>query len=231
MKLGRWIRRRRRTSDEAAFDSACVSLTTQVPRPTERRADPRVVPLLPAAKLVREGGESLCRIHNMSAGGLLAELAEDDAPPEPGEIVVVELRSDRRLTAGVAWVRGQNIGLRFAAEVDLRTIFSGVRPRIGYRPRPPRLDLRCTATVRIDGVYHKVEVQDISAGGMKVALTGKDLAGKEAVVTVENLPPVRGEVRWRANGMAGIAFDRMLSFDELARWLGKRIEVASVLGR
>ena len=231
MKLGRWIRRRRRISDEAAFDSACVSLTTQVPRPTERRADPRVVPLLPAAKLVRDGGESLCRIHNMSAGGLLAELSDGDVPPEPGEILVIELRSDRRMTAGVAWVRGRNVGLRFAAEVDLRTIFSGVRPRIGYRPRPPRLELNCTATVRIGGVYHKVEVRDISGGGMKVALGGKDLAGKKAVVTVEHLPPVRGEVRWQTGGMAGIAFDQMLSFDELALWLGKRIEVASVLGR
>lgn len=231
MNLGRWIRRKRRTSDEAAFESAHVSLTTQVPRPTERRADPRVLPLLPIAKLIRGNMESPCRVRNMSAGGLMAELADGDSPPEAGEIVIVELRSDRRMTAEVAWVRERNVGLRFTAEVDLRTVFSGVRPRIGYRPRPPRLDLRCTATVRIGGVYHKVEVRDISAGGMKVALSGKDLVGKQAVVTVEHLPPVRGEVRWHADGMAGIAFDRMLTFDELALWLGKRIEVASVLGR
>jgi hypothetical protein len=228
MTLSDWIKRRRGGVDDAvAFDTALFSLTTQVPRPTERRADPRALPFLPVAKLVRASGDSLCRIRNISAGGLMAEVTE---ALDAEEAVTIEIHSGRRIPANVAWIRDANAGFRFAAEVDIRTVFSGERPRIGYRPRPPRLDLGCKATVRIGRVFHEVAVQDISAGGMKVALAASGIAGKKVVVTIEHLPPVKGSVRWWKDGMAGIAFDRMLPFEELTGWLGKRIDVASVRG-
>src|SRR3546814_2045859 len=86
--------------------------------------------------------------------------------------------------------------------------------------------MRCGASVRLGKLYHKVEVRDISQGGVKVRINDWTCVGKPAVVTVENLRPVKGIIRWYREGHAGIIFDKPLSFQELAEWLGKRVEVA-----
>ncbi|WP_106639921.1 PilZ domain-containing protein [Allosphingosinicella vermicomposti] len=230
MTLGDWIKRamgRGAGEDELSFETACVQLTTQIPRPTDRRADPRVLPFLPIARLERAMGESLCRIRNISAGGMMAQCAD---PLEADEAVTIEVHSDRRIPARVAWIREGNAGFRFDAAVDVRTIFSSGRPRIGYRPRPPRMEISCAATIRIAGIFHHVTIEDISAGGMKVALPKRVRDGTPVIVTVDHLKPVRGRIRWWKDGIAGIAFDRMLPFEDLILWLGKRIEIASVMG-
>ncbi len=35
-------------------------------------------------------------------------------------------------------------------------------------------------------------------------------------------------MRWYKSGFAGIVFDKPLGFEELAEWMGKRLEVASL---
>ena len=45
---------------------------------------------------------------------------------------------------------------------------------------------------------------------------------------VESLRPIKGEVRWYSDRRAGIVFDQALDFDELAEWVGKRLELASL---
>lgn len=227
MGISAWIRKRQRgnADDMVAFGTALVSLTTQVPRPTERRADPRVLPFLPIARIEHAGGAELCRIRNISAGGLMAEAV---TTPSAGAAVTIEIDSGCRLPGTVAWIREDNVGIRFDSRVDLRALFSGERPRIGYRPRPPRLDMKCRATVRLGGVYHHVDVEDVSAGGIKLRLSLAKAAGRKAVVAIEGMTPVRGQVRWSKDGMTGIAFDRMIPFEELVRWMAKRIDVAAV---
>jgi hypothetical protein len=79
-----------------------------------------------------------------------------------------------------------------------------------------------------EGLYHQVEVQNISLGGIKVFLPMKECAGKDVLVTVESLRAIKGTIRWAKDGMMGIVFHQPLSFEELAEWLGKRIEVASL---
>lgn len=228
MKLGDWIKRAWRRppeDDDLSFETACFLLTTQVPRPTERRADPRVLPFLPLARLERVAGASLCRIRNISAGGMMAELSE---PVDADEAIIIEIHSHRRIPARVAWIRGANAGFRFDETVDLRTIFSNGRPRIGYRPRPPRMEMSCPATLRIAGLFHHVDIRDISAGGIKVALATRVAEGTPVIVAVDHLRPVRGRIRWWTDGIAGVAFEQMLPFEDLILWLGKRIEIASV---
>ncbi|HEV2748186.1 MAG TPA: PilZ domain-containing protein [Allosphingosinicella sp.] len=212
--------------DELAFESATFSLSTEVPRPSDRRADDRIAPVLPLAKLVAEDWQDLCRIRNISAGGLMAE-AMGAAPPGEARIFI-EFDSSRRVPGRVVWVRDTLFGVKFDETVDVRELLAGPRPRGGYAPRPPRLDVTCGATVKIGNLYHKVEVNDISQGGMRVALGDWQCVGKPAVVTIESLRPVKGIVRWYRQGHAGIVFEKPLSFEELAEWLGKRVDVASL---
>ncbi len=211
-------------SADAAFESTTVSLSTAVPRPAERRSDERVSAMLRVGKLSSGAGDQLIRIRNLSAGGVAAIVGH---APAPGEQVELEL-SSQRIPSSVVWVRDDLVGLKFNANVDLGELLAGRKPRHGFRPRPPRLEIRCKASVKIGKVYYTVDVHDISLSGMKVEPIEEYCVGKPVVVVVESLKPIRGEVRWYSERKAGIVFDSPLDFDELAEWVGKRLELASL---
>lgn len=216
--------RRPADGDAAAFGSTTVSLSLAVPRPPERRLEERVLPTLRVAKLDSPAGEQLIRIRNLSAGGLMADCSR--CPPV-GTDVKVEFNS-QAIPASVVWIREGLIGLKFDQSLDLGELLAGRKPRHGFRPRPPRLEVGCNASVKLGKLYYKVEVHDISLGGMKVGPIDEYCIGAKVVVVVESLRPIKGEVRWYSDRRAGIVFDRELSFDELAEWVGKRVELAAL---
>ena len=212
-------------SSDAAFESTTVSLSTAVPRPAERRSDERLSAMLRVGKLTdAAGNEQLIKVKNLSAGGVMAIVTK---VPEVGEQVSVEL-SSQRIPSSVVWIRDESVGLKFDQNVDLGELLAGRKPRHGFRPRPPRLDIPCKASVRVGKTYYTVDVHDISLGGIKVEPIEEYCVGKKVVVVVESLRPVKGEVRWYSDRRAGIVFERPLEFEELAEWVGKRLELASL---
>ncbi|MES2137771.1 MAG: PilZ domain-containing protein [Pseudomonadota bacterium] len=212
-------------SADAAFESTTVSLSTAVPRPAERRDDERVSAMLRVAKLTNAAGEQqLIKVKNMSAGGVMAIVRHT---PEVGENVFLDL-SSQNIPASVVWTRDELAGLKFDSDVDLGELLAGRKPRHGFRARPPRLEIACKASVRVGKVYYTVDVHDISLAGMKVEPIDEYCVGKKVVVVVESLRPVKGEVRWYSDRLAGIVFDKALDFDELSEWVGKRLELASL---
>jgi hypothetical protein len=212
-------------SSDAAFESTTVSLSTNVPRPAERRNDERLSSMLRVGKMTdSSGSEQLIKVKNMSAGGVMAIVTR---APAVGEHVEVEL-SSQRIPSSVVWTREDMVGLKFDQNVDLGELLAGRKPRHGFRPRPPRLDIPCKASVRVGKTYYTVDVHDISLGGIKVEPIEEYCVGKQVVVVVESLRPVKGEVRWYSDRRAGIVFERPLEFEELAEWVGKRLELASL---
>ena len=226
--FGTLIRRKPMRSlgqQDEAFDSTSFSLSTAVPRPEERRDDPRNLATLRVAKLSQaDGHEQLIRVRNVSAGGLMAELGYSLSV---GEQVAVEL-SAQKIPATVVWTREGTVGLKFDQNVDLGELLAGRKPRHGLRARPPRLEVDCTATLKLSKTYYTVDVHDISLGGLKVEPIEEYCLGKPVVVVVESLRPIRGEVRWFSERRAGIVFDKALKFEELAEWIGKRLELAAL---
>ena len=225
--FGALIRRKPARSfgqDEAAFDSTTFSLTTAVPRPIERREADRMPALLRVAKLIGEGGEQLIRVRNMSAGGLSAEHGQRLTV---GDICSLEIGT-QKIPSTVGWKREGMCGLKFDQSVDLGELLAGRKPRHGFRPRPPRLEVKCKASLRLGKTYYTVDVHDLSLGGIKVEPIEEYCLGKQVVVIVESLRPVKGEVRWFSDRRAGIVFDEPLKFEELAEWMGKRLEMASL---
>ena len=210
--------------EDGSFDSTTFSLSTAVPRPSERRSDERIAPMLRVAKLEGPSGVQLIRVRNVSAGGLMAEIGQ---PVSVGDIVTVEL-SSQKIPGAVVWIRDGTVGVKFDQNIDLRELLAGRKPRHGFRARPPRLDVSCKASLRVDKTYYTVDVHDISLGGMKVEPIEEYCLGKKVVVVVESLRPIRGEVRWYSDRKAGIVFDDALSFEDLAEWVGKRLELASL---
>ena len=227
--FGSLIRRKKgrpaATSDDGAFDSTTFTLSTAVPRPSERRGDDRVMAMLRVAKLSEASGrEQLIRVRNVSAGGLMAEVG---FAVEVGAEVSIEL-SSQKVPSTVVWTREGTAGFKFEQNIDLGELLAGRKPRHGFRPRPPRLEVQCKANVKVDGKYFTVDVHDISLGGLKVEPIDDYCLGKPVIVVVESLRPVRGEVRWFADRKAGIVFDEPIKFEELAEWVGKRLEMATL---
>src|SRR5438270_4927071 len=212
-------------SSDAAFDSTTVSLSTAVPRPIERRGDERLSAMLRVGKLTdASGNEQLIKITNLSAGGVMGIVTK---APSVGDQVAIELSSER-IPASVVWIRADTAGFKFEQNIDLGELLAGRKPRHGFRPRPPRLEIPCKASVRLGKTYYTVDVHDISLGGIKVEPIEEYCVGKKVIVVVESLRPVKGEVRWYSDRVAGIVFDRALEFDELTEWVGKRLELASL---
>jgi PilZ domain-containing protein len=210
---------------DLTFDSTSFSLSTAVPRPEERRDDERVPAMLRVGKLIDAAGEQqLMRVKNMSAGGVMALVTR---MPAVGDAVQVEL-SSQKIPATVAWTREDVVGVKFDQNVDLGELLAGRKPRLGFRARPPRLEIACKASVRVGKLYYSVDVHDISLGGMKVEPIEEYCIGKKVIVVVESLRPIKGEVRWYSERRAGIVFDKPLDFEELAEWVGKRLELASL---
>ena len=143
------------------------------------------------------------------------------------ELVSVEL-SSQKIPSTVVWIRDGMAGIKFDQNVDLGELLAGRKPRHGFRPRPPRLQVGCKASIRVGKVYYTVDVHDISLGGMKVEPIEERCLDKDVIVVVESLRPVRGNVRWYSDRKAGIVFKEPLDFDELAEWVGKRLELASL---
>jgi hypothetical protein len=213
------------SSSDAAFESTTVSLSTTVPRPAERRADERLSAMLRVGKLSQaDGHDQLIKVKNLSAGGVMAIVSR---PPAVGEQVHIEL-SSQRIPATVVWTREEMAGFKFDQNVDLGELLAGRKPRHGFRPRPPRLEIPCKASVRVGKTYYTVDVHDISLGGIKVEPIAEYCVGKKVLVVVESLRPAKGEVRWYSDRRAGIVFDQPLDFDELSEWVGKRLELASL---
>ena len=225
--FGSLIRRKPATSfgdDQSAFESTTFSLTTAVPRPAERRTDERVPSALSIIKLTTATGDQLARLRNMSAGGLMAEVGH---PLEIGAAVEVDVHS-QKVPSTVVWTREGTVGIKFDQTVDLGELLAGRKPRHGFRPRPPRLEVNCKASLRVGKTYYTCDVHDISLAGLKVEPIEEYCLGKKVVVVVESLRPVQGEVRWFSERKAGIVFDQPLKFEELAEWVGKRLELASL---
>ncbi|MFL6782642.1 MAG: PilZ domain-containing protein [Sphingomicrobium sp.] len=203
-----------------------MSLSTHVPRPDESRSDDRLAAMLRVGKFINAAGEQqLIKVKNMSAGGLAGIVGH--GAPQVGERIHVEV-SSQKIPSSVVWIRDGLIGIKFDQNVDLGELLAGRKPRHGFRARPPRLEIRCKASVRVGKIYYTVDVHDISLGGMKVEPIEEYCVGKPVVVVVESLKPVKGEVRWYSDRRAGIVFDQPLDFDELAEWVGKRLELASL---
>jgi hypothetical protein len=214
-----------RSGQDGSWDSTIVSLSTAVPRPLERREEERVTATLRVGKLIDSAGvQQLIKIKNLSAGGVMAIVPHSLSVDERVEIEL----SFQKISATVVWTREDTIGVKFDQNLDLGELLAGRKPRHGFRPRPPRLEIACKASIRVGKLYYSVDVRDISLAGMKVEPIEEYCVGKKVIVVVESLRPIKGEVRWYSERRAGIVFDKPLDFDELAEWVGKRLELASL---
>lgn len=211
-------------AQDESIDSTVFTMSLDMPQPDQAPRTSNRRSVLRVAKLTTPHSEALCRIRNISAGGLTAETP---ARHKIGELVCVELSPHQKIAGVVAWMTDSAVGIEFEQDVDLEIALTHKVPAGDISHRPPRINLSCLAVVRIGAIYHTVEVHDISQGGIKVEIGDTARVGEDAVVTVEGLRAVHGTVRWHKNGRAGIAFHQAIPFQVLASWFGERLRMAS----
>jgi hypothetical protein len=167
--------------------------------------------------MVGASGRELCLIRNISAGGLMAHVYSHH---EVGERVTVEIKSDRALQGHILWADDSNVGVQFDTPIDLSEMLASQAVAAnGWRNRMPRVEVDRLATLRCGARLYGVNTRDISQGGVKIEVDEPLEEGAEIVLTPERLRPIQGVVRWCHEGLAGIAFNQILPFQELMGWL------------
>ncbi|HET7816302.1 MAG TPA: PilZ domain-containing protein [Sphingomicrobium sp.] len=205
--------------EEKPVETTVYSLTDAPPAPSDRRESERQLTLFRVGSLVIGDRRELCLIKNVSAGGMMIRAY---CAIEPGTRVSVELKCGEAVAGSALWVEGETIGLAFDEPVDVVGLLATSMQ--GPRPRMPRIEVDCVASIREGATVHRVMVRDVSQGGIKVATEKALGVGADVMVTLAGLAPVAGVVRWSESGCYGVTFNRVLPLPLLVGWLHEQRE-------
>lgn len=186
---------------------------------TERRDGQRHMTLYRVGSIMVEERRELCLIKNISAGGMMIRLYCSIAEGTP---VTVELKSGQPIDGKISWTRDQNAGIVFDRPIDVIDILSTSMD--GPRPRMPRIETECHATLRDGANVIRVRVCDISQGGVKIGCETVLPQGADVVIGLPGLEPQRGIACWSEGGFTGITFNRLIPLSELVSWLQQQRE-------
>src|SRR6476469_7402897 len=144
-------------------EKTVYSLSEKAPERPDRRTDERYVSLLRVGALTVDGRRELCLIRNISAGGMMIR---PYSPIAAGTPITVELKQGDAVGGVAQWSDKGLVGVTFDEPIDVLALLSapGGRPR----PRMPRIELNCTATLRYEGIVFRARVVNISQGGICV---------------------------------------------------------------
>ncbi|WP_309601821.1 PilZ domain-containing protein [Sphingomonas sp.] len=202
------------SADQLPVDTTAYSLSSKAPAPPERREGDRHLTLFRVGAMSVNGRRELCLIKNISEGGMMIRpycaLVE-------GEALTIELKTGCSVPCTVAWVRDSAVGVEFASPVDVLEILTNSSD--GPRPRMPRIEVNCVATVRDGGMVHRMRVHDVSQGGVKLETAVVLTEGSDLVVTLPGLDPQPAAIRWTDGGQLGVTFNRLLPLADLVAWL------------
>ncbi|WP_309610746.1 PilZ domain-containing protein [Sphingomonas sp.] len=201
--------------EELPVETTLYSLSASAPTmPAERRDGDRHLTLFRVGSVNIGDRRELCLIKNISAGGMMIRAYCTVAN---GERLTVELKSGQPIAGNVTWVRDQTVGVAFDEPIDVIEVLSASME--GPRPRMPRIEVDCHATVREGASTFRMRACDVSQGGIKVATSVVMPKGADVVVTLPGLPPLPGVVRWMEEGFGGITYNRLLPLPVLVGWL------------
>lgn len=187
--------------------------TAAQPAPPTARSQ-RLTTLLMVGRLIDPSGDHLCRVRNLSTGGMMVETT---APLAIGTAVRVELRNLNQVDGKVVWTRNQRAGIQFDTAQEVATLLHAPEDT-GQRPRSPRLTASCSILLWHLGHTTAPELRDLSQSGCRLGMAHPLPDGAEVRITGPGLPPRHASQRWTGDGEAGFAFHMLLSFNELSGW-------------
>ncbi len=206
--------------DEQPVETTLYSLSDRAPDPVERRDDERYLTLFRVGTVMINDRRELCLIKNISAGGMMirpyCKLAV-------GDKVSVELKRGEQIPGLINWVRQDSAGIEFNERIDVVELLATSME--GPRPRMPRVEVRCIASVRQGANVYGMRAHDVSQGGVKVESDRELEVGGDVLVTLPGLPSKDAVVRWKQGRAYGITFRRLIALAELVEWLRSQREL------
>jgi len=195
---------------------------TDAGSPPERRRQVRQLALLRVALLHSGGVSDICVVRNVSPNGLSARVYRKLSP---GEDVEIEFRSGELLKGAVVWEDEYDVGIVFSRPIDVTQVLAS---RWSAQPEKrralPRIAVHCAG--RLSNGLHSVEVmlRDISQGGASLESGAHAVSLGKVELSLPDLPPIAGVVRWISGPNFGVSFNECLAFETLARWIQARRE-------
>ena len=190
------------------------SLSAEPPACPDRRADERYVSLLRVGAVTIDGRGELCLIRNVSAGGMMIQ---PYSPVPAGTRLSVELKQGESVSGVAQWSDDGMVGVVFDEPIDVVALLTAT----GGKPqaRMPRIELNCSALIRHDGDVFRVDVVNISQGGICINSRDRLTIDTDVVVTLNGLHAAAGVVKWRDGQYYGIGFNRKYPVSELMGFL------------
>lgn len=182
------------------------------------KRDARVTTILLLGRLLSGRGDALCRIRNVSSGGLMAEVPGCFIV---GEAVEVELKLGDRLRGTVRWAEPGRVGIAFAETVEVGRFLAQASGRSARADavRAPRFETDCLVGLRARGRRCSMRLVNLSQGGARLEGSAGLAKGDLLTLTIPLLPERPAAVRWIRDGINGLAFLEKISFSELSGWL------------
>lgn len=201
-------------------EETSFSIHEEVPEFAQRRAESRLLTLLRVGTIIIDGRRELCLIRNISALGLMLHVYSH---LDEGQRVEVEMKTGQHISGCVKWVRDSTVGLAFDEAIDVMAILaSQLLSQTDLKPRMPRVEVRCPATLRMGGHTYRVTTRDISQGGAKVTLDTVLPPDADIVLSMEGFHSLHGVLRWCDGDFAGLTFNAVIPWPQLVRWLKDR---------
>jgi hypothetical protein len=191
------------------------------PRP-DRRRQTRQVALLRVALLHAGGTSDICVVKNISPNGLSARAYRNLSA---GEQVEIEFRSGELLAGSVVWEDECDVGVVFPRPIDVAAVLANRSTSArGKRRALPRISVQCPGQLSTGLRSTDVVLQDISQGGASLETVTEVRDLKNVRLSLPDLPPVAGVVRWVCGTKIGVSFNEYIAFELLARWIQARRE-------
>ena len=207
--------------EEQPVETTLYSLSDDAPEPVaERRDSERHLTLFRVGSIHIGERRELCLIKNISAGGMMIRAY---CALQPNTRVFVELKRGEQIEGKVSWIQEGSAGIEFNERVDVVELLATSMD--GPRPRMPRVEVRCIASVRQGSQVYGMRAHDISQGGLKVESTRDLVIGTDVLVTLPGLPSQPGVIRWKDGRCYGITFQHLLALSELVEWLQQHREL------
>ena len=193
------------------------------PRPGrghERRSECRQTAVLRVALLTSERGTCFCLLKNVSANGFQARVYGD---VHAADSVIIDIPDETVLRGTVIWRRDGDIGVRLRREIDPSTVLRlNDQAETQKRRRLPRIRVSAPVTLRMAHRVYRGELLDISHSGALATTSPAMPAQGPVTLTLPDLDPIKGQVRWLDDHRVGIFFNTPLSLQALAAWLSRR---------
>lgn len=165
---------------------------------------------------------SYCLLRNISAAG--AQIRTFVTVTQ-GDSVQFRVGDSEREKCRVAWARNHLAGLEFQDPVDPKSLLRTSEHFSLARRSSPRISAAAWATLRTGGRTFGAELCDISPTGVKIR-TRKPLSpSSPALLTIPDLPVMRGFVCWNEGQVSGVMFEQPLPIPVIAKWVSERRRV------